>query len=67
MIGALLGVGLNALGSVANKGLSNMLGGKGEATAEAIYDKMKKDTIDNAWKSAEMKNVTALIRAGSGQ
>lgn len=43
------------------------MGGAGEGSAEAIFEKMKADAIKNGWKSAEVKNIQALIRSGSGQ
>ena len=42
-------------------------GGSDEGSAEAIFEKMKADAIKNGWKSAEVKNIQALIRSGSGQ
>lgn len=42
-------------------------GAGGEGSAEAIFEKMKADAIKNGWKSAEVKNIQALIRSGSGQ
>ncbi|MDY4298561.1 type III secretion protein [Pseudomonas salmasensis] len=41
--------------------------GGGEGSAEAIFEKMKADAIKNGWKSAEVKNIQALIRSGAGQ
>ncbi|MCK3827045.1 type III secretion protein [Pseudomonas sp. 910_23] len=43
------------------------VGGANEGSAEAIFEKMKADAIKNGWKSAEVKNIQALIRSGSGQ
>lgn len=67
-IGALSGV--NALNQAASYlgGLGGAGGGGGgEGSAEAIFEKMKADAIKNGWKSAEVKNIQALIRSGSGQ
>ena len=66
-IGALSGV--NALNQADSYlgGLGGAGGGGGEGSAEAIFEKMKADAIKNGWKSAEVKNIQALIRSGSGQ
>lgn len=48
-------------------GLGGAGGGGGEGSAEAIFEKMKADAVKNGWKSAEVKNIQALIRSGSGQ
>ncbi len=61
---------VNALNQAAS-----YLGGSGGAgggdddagSAEAIFEKMKADSIKNGWKSAEVKDIQALIRAGAGQ
>ncbi|MCK3838369.1 MULTISPECIES: type III secretion protein [Pseudomonas] len=56
-------------GSIPQTSSGNMVGagGANEGSAEAIFEKMKADAIKNGWKSAEVKNIQALIRSGSGQ
>ncbi|WP_017735145.1 hypothetical protein [Pseudomonas sp. CBZ-4] len=68
-IGALSGVNaLNQADSyLGGLGGAGGGGGGGEGSAEAIFEKMKADAIKNGWKSAEVKNIQALIRSGSGQ
>lgn len=38
-----------------------------ESEAEQIADKTEQDTIKNGWRSAQMKNVSDVIRASKGQ
>lgn len=52
-------------GAAAGAGVGAGTGGEG--SAEAVFEKMKADAIKNGWKSAEVKNIQALIRSGSGQ
>lgn len=61
--------GLNALNQKDSYmgGLGGAGGVGGEGSAEAIFEKMKADAVKNGWKSAEVKNIQALIRSGSGQ
>ncbi|EIK67338.1 putative type III secretion apparatus protein RspA [Pseudomonas synxantha BG33R] len=63
-----IGAGIGS-SSVTQTSSGNMLGAGGatEGSAEAIFEKMKADAIKNGWKSAEVKNIQALIRSGSGQ
>lgn len=50
-----------------NGGTGEGFAGGGETGAEGIFEKMKADLIKNGWKSAEVKNIQALIRSGAGQ
>ena len=43
------------------------IGGAGEGQAEDIFNKLVRDVIENGKRTAAVKNIQALIRAGSGQ
>ncbi|MGY2137266.1 type III secretion protein [Pseudomonas reactans] len=57
----------NSIVQGAGAASASSAGAGGEGSAEAVFEKMKADAIKNGWKSAEVKNIQALIRSGSGQ
>lgn len=55
------------MGGYANYGQYNASTANKEQEGEAIANKTEQDIIKNGWRSAQMKNVTDVIRASKGQ
>ena len=50
---------LGSLGAGGSKGSTS-----DSSEANAIFSKMKKDILENGWKSAEVKDIQSKIRSG---
>ena len=54
-----------SLGSLGSLGAGGSKGSTSDSSeANAIFSKMKKDILENGWKSAEVKDIQSKIRSG---